>query len=102
MRVASWMREGWRTLGSIVDRHEVLRTVFREQDEPGRKYWKKGWKLSVVEGVEQLEPHLEELIRRPFYLSGDHMLRCELIRMGKEHVLVLVLHHIAWDGWSYP
>ncbi len=39
--------------------------------------------------------------RRPFALDRDPMLRASLIRIATErHVLLLVLHHIAVDGWS--
>ena len=44
---------------------------------------------------------INETIRRPFDLSRDLMLRVLLLRLGdKEHILVLVRHHIASDGWS--
>ena len=39
--------------------------------------------------------------RRPFDLSRDLMLRATLVRLDdEEHVLLLVMHHIASDGQS--
>ncbi|HXO41006.1 MAG TPA: amino acid adenylation domain-containing protein, partial [Thermoanaerobaculia bacterium] len=39
--------------------------------------------------------------RRPFDLAGEPPLRAALLRLApEEHWLVLVLHHIAADGWS--
>jgi hypothetical protein len=39
--------------------------------------------------------------RRPFNLTRDLLLRSLLVRMSAdEHILLLVLHHIAADGWS--
>ena len=39
--------------------------------------------------------------RRPFDLQRDLMLRGLVVRLGpREQVLLLVMHHIASDGWS--
>ncbi|MFI5527230.1 amino acid adenylation domain-containing protein [Kitasatospora sp. NPDC051853] len=44
---------------------------------------------------------LEELTTRPFDLERDRPLRVTLVRTGPErHLLVLTLHHIAFDAWS--
>ena len=41
------------------------------------------------------------MIEQPFDLSKDHMLRVELITLSEtESILVVVIHHIASDGWS--
>jgi hypothetical protein len=53
----------------------------------------------------QREPELERLLREaarhPYDLSRDLMLRPCLFRVGPdEHVLLLVLHHIAYDASS--
>jgi hypothetical protein len=45
---------------------------------------------------------VEELARKPFDLSSGPLLRALLIRLDDEaHLLVMVLHHIAGDGWSW-
>jgi hypothetical protein len=82
---------------SIVDRHEVLRTVFKEAG--GRPFQaihdSKGWRLSVIDGRKYkqdrrgLQSYIEGLVRAPFNLSSDYMLRADLINLDEEeHVLV--------------
>ena len=90
-------------------RHEVLRTVYRERD--GVLYQEvlsgNGWAMeegSFEEGPGSggdLQAFLSERIGRPFDLSADYMLRVWLIRTGpEEQLLLVVMHHIASDGWS--
>ncbi|MHA4812643.1 condensation domain-containing protein, partial [Flavitalea flava] len=96
-------------LQEIVSRHEVLRTVIDE--EGGHAYQRVvetgGWKLESSEpGGSMQDPaswrsYIGGLISRPFDLAADYKLRAHLIRLNeKEAVLVVVLHHIASDGWS--
>jgi len=92
-----------------VARHESLRTVFRSVE---------GVPLQVVTPVravpfevvdlysqsadeEEMQQRLKERSRRPFDLSRDLMLRATLLQVGEdEYWLLLVIHHIASDGWS--
>jgi hypothetical protein len=60
--------------------------------------------LSTLQDAEQ-DAALEQLIARdstaPFDLSADSMVRARLIKLSDtEHVLTLVMHHIAGDGVS--
>ena len=49
----------------------------------------------------EIQRLLKEEARRPFKLSSDLMLRATLLKVKPEgHVLQLVMHHIASDGWS--
>ncbi|SEW47140.1 AMP-binding enzyme C-terminal domain-containing protein, partial [Chitinophaga sp. YR573] len=88
----------------IVDRHESLRTVFKVED--GVPYQEilsaGGWRLNIVDNIpNDLHAAITAEIDRPFDLSADHMLRARLFRLQEdEHLLVLVRHHIASDGWS--
>lgn len=94
---------------NVVSRHEVLRTVFREEN--GIPYQilitDKTWKLSFIdgsvhEGNKQAQQALiQSCIQKPFNLSEDFMLRAELIQCTEsEHILVITQHHISSDGWS--
>ncbi|MEP7252799.1 MAG: amino acid adenylation domain-containing protein [Ginsengibacter sp.] len=96
-------------LQTIVNRHEVLRTVIVEEE--GHPYQqvkeKDGWELGIVDGreyrenVKGLQQCIYGLIKKPFDFSKDYMLRADLIEVEEqEHVLVATLHHIASDGWS--
>ncbi|MEV7630710.1 amino acid adenylation domain-containing protein, partial [Actinoplanes sp. NPDC089786] len=79
-------------------RHESLRTVFPDHD--GVPY------QQILDDLPELtvvgpEADLGELARHRFDLTSEPPLRATLLRVtDTEHVLVLLLHHIAGDGWS--
>jgi len=94
-----------KALESIVARHEVLRTVFvTVEGQPRQVVTENCWlELSVIEGHHETEitTQLLEEIKRPFDLSKTGMLRASLLRYAlDDQVLLLVVHHIAADGWS--
>ncbi|WP_413668447.1 amino acid adenylation domain-containing protein [Mucilaginibacter sp. Mucisp86] len=94
-------------LKTVVERHEILRTVIREHEGQGYQYVKaNNWTLKQSESNESeaaLKDYLAQETVRPFDLSQDDMLRAELIARGDdEYVLLLMLHHIVADGWSMP
>ncbi|HSH66949.1 MAG TPA: amino acid adenylation domain-containing protein, partial [Bacteroidia bacterium] len=99
-------------LNKLVDRHESLRTVFKEDDNGevkqfilsrqelkfslgnhdlrGKKYQKK-----------QLEEKLQEKQLKPFDLSEGPLLRASLFRVeDNKWIFVYVVHHIISDEWS--
>ncbi|MYW09740.1 amino acid adenylation domain-containing protein, partial [Streptomyces sp. SID2563] len=93
-------------LADVVERHESLRTVFpavagvpcqRVLDADAARP-----RLRVTKTAErELPDRLAEAARQGFELSGEPPLRAELFRLTEEeHVLLLVVHHIAGDGWS--
>ncbi|PSL42361.1 amino acid adenylation domain-containing protein, partial [Chitinophaga niastensis] len=97
------------SLQTIVNRHEILRTVIVQQE--GQAYQRvldeNKWKLTLVD--EQvykkdsivLHAYIQSLIAAPFNLLADHMIRAHLIILEEEeHILVVTQHHIASDGWS--
>ncbi|MFC5150046.1 amino acid adenylation domain-containing protein, partial [Streptomyces aureoversilis] len=91
-------------LTDVAGRHEALRTVFAEH--AGTPYQRildtVEVELTVRESTEdEVEGLMGEAARHPFDLSREIPLRAELFALGAdEWVLVLVLHHIAADGWS--
>ncbi|MFE7313382.1 amino acid adenylation domain-containing protein [Streptomyces sp. NPDC057555] len=93
-------------LDDVVERHEVLRTVFPEQDGVPRQ---RVLDASVVDldlrvreiDAGALDAAVRAAVTTPFDVMTDLPLRSWLFRTGPQHhVLVLVLHHIAGDGWS--
>ncbi|MFI0092046.1 amino acid adenylation domain-containing protein, partial [Streptomyces bobili] len=93
-------------LVDVLGRHEVLRTVFAVADgEPYQQILPVetcGFELAVTEvGEEGLADAVAEAARYAFDLSAEIPLRASLLGVGPdEHVLVVVVHHIAGDGWS--
>ena len=95
----------------IIARHEPLRSVFAAPDgEPYSYLLPAGgddWRMEDLSEIPETERERElneclaKEARRPFDLSSDLMLRTRLYRLApNEHVLLLVMHHIATDGWS--
>ncbi|MFE5816939.1 amino acid adenylation domain-containing protein [Streptomyces sp. NPDC056479] len=97
-------------LGDVAARQTALRTVFEERDgEPGQR---------VLDGPEarprlrqvdvesgELTRAVTEAARHRFDLSAElplHAVLFSVLDRPDEHALLLVLHHIAGDGWSLP
>ncbi|MGW2130387.1 amino acid adenylation domain-containing protein [Streptomyces coelicoflavus] len=98
-------------LADVVTRHESLRTVFAEEAGSGYQVIRTPEEALAALGTpgaadvapEALAGRLAEAAARPFDLAAEPPLRVTLLRTGpREHVLLLVLHHIATDGWSAP
>ncbi|OEU94797.1 non-ribosomal peptide synthetase [Streptomyces oceani] len=94
-------------LADVVGRHEALRTVFPETD--GRAVQlvlspttaRPELPVSPVASEAELTEAMAERARRPFRLADELPLRAELFELSEQdHVLLVVLHHIAGDGWS--
>ena len=96
-------------LTGLMERHPTLRTCFRlGADDP----------LQLVAAATgfRLEPEpldggdipaaIDDIVAResrsPFDLSRDRLLRGRLLRIDSgDHLLLLNLHHLAGDGWSW-
>src|SRR5262249_26606344 len=93
-------------LGDVVERHESLRTIFPERLGVARQEVLAVGAARVrlsVSGVSEgeLAGALTAASQAGFDLSREVPLRAHLFALGgREHVLLLVLHHIAGDGWS--
>ncbi|KPI17915.1 amino acid adenylation domain protein [Actinobacteria bacterium OV450] len=96
-----------RALSGLVERHEALRTTFEViADElfqivrPSRRP-----ELSVVRQGSEGEPSPEHqqsaFFREPFDLAAGPVFRARVFTSASgEQTLMLVMHHIATDGWS--
>ncbi|MFF4385043.1 amino acid adenylation domain-containing protein, partial [Kitasatospora sp. NPDC001547] len=93
-------------LRDVIGRHEALRTVFVTVDgEPYQQVVAPddlAWELEVVDvPTADLEDAVSAAFDHPFDLAGELPFRSWLFRGGADvHVLVVVMHHIAGDGWS--
>jgi len=92
----------------LVNRHEALRTVFAtHQGEPyqcvlAENQWMPENAVDIAGySVNQIEELIQEAVNRPFDLTKDHPLRITLLlEEGSVKNIVLVIHHISFDGWS--
>ncbi|WP_230989936.1 non-ribosomal peptide synthase/polyketide synthase [Rhodococcus oxybenzonivorans] len=92
-------------LGDVIARHEVLRT--RYPSEPGESPWQDITPRVALDlaprdvDASGVAAAVTRLARAPFDLTAQPPLRVQLLRVAPDvHVLVIVLHHIAADGWS--
>ncbi len=99
-----------RALTKVAHRQAALRTIFHEVDGEPVAHVLEGVLVPLPLVDLQLAPRdlgqfvartVTGAIRRPFDLTREVPWRALLLRQAPdEHALVLVLHHIAGDGWS--
>ncbi|WP_142281729.1 non-ribosomal peptide synthetase, partial [Mycobacterium kyorinense] len=96
-------------LADVVGRHESLRTVFVAPDGLPQQVVVPagsadfGWDVIDAGGwpASRLDEAIGETARYRFDLANEIPLRARLFRLGEDdHVLAVVVHHIAADGWS--
>ncbi|WP_459546791.1 amino acid adenylation domain-containing protein [Nocardia sp. X0981] len=93
-------------LHRVQEQHETLRTVFREVGGTPTQVVLDIARAAVTlhtpqAGPEEYEAAIERFIAPGFDLATDIPLRAALFTVAPdEHILVLVVHHIAMDGWS--
>ena len=94
-----------RALAAIVDRHAPLRTTFEVGADgllaqPGSV--EGSFPLAQIELSEhELADFIRAELAAPFDLTAGRPLRASLVSLGpQEWALVLIVHHIAADGWS--
>jgi amino acid adenylation domain-containing protein len=81
----------------VLERHEALRTVFPDTDGVPRQDIRPLGELPWTESAVDVA----EFAAREFDLATDLPIRAALRREDDGHVLVIVTHHIASDGWSF-
>ncbi|WP_227371227.1 non-ribosomal peptide synthetase, partial [Mycobacterium fragae] len=96
-------------LADVVGRHESLRTVFPTVEGTPQQVVIPveradfGWDVVDATGwsTTQLDAAINAAACSPFDLAAEIPLRARLFGVAdQQHVLVIVLHHIAADGWS--
>ncbi|MFI5496359.1 amino acid adenylation domain-containing protein [Actinoplanes sp. NPDC051859] len=95
-----------RALGTVVRRHEALRTVLRaDTDGDGIGIVQPWTPLAMpvvdVAGEPEALARAEQLAAEPMNLAEGPLLRVACLRAGPDnHLLVLAVHHAVADGWS--
>ncbi|HEY0016531.1 MAG TPA: condensation domain-containing protein, partial [Longimicrobium sp.] len=94
-----------RAFQALIERHEVLRTRYAEVDgQPVQDVLPPPqFALPVEDAAEaQVQARMLDDARAPFDLREGPPIRARLLRIAPErHVLLLNVHHIAADGWSW-
>ncbi len=94
------------SLREIVRRHEPLHSRFLTKEDGGlaidAPHGTFAMRRIDLRGkAEKLKDLIEREVDTPFDLATGPLLRALLVRLGSDrHVLAVVIHHIAGDGWS--
>jgi len=98
-----------RALHSLVERHEILRTHFPDQQGKPTQVINEArdWQLEFVDLSQeaaadaQAKVLVRNLAQHAFDLTRGPLFYAQLIRLTPQrHILTLVMHHIIADGWS--
>lgn len=93
-----------RALDALVLRHEVLRARFVAHADGVAQEIGPAFNVELpVEALAEaaLPSRAAELAAQPFDLARGPLLRARLVRLASDdHVLMVVVHHIVFDGWS--
>ena len=96
-------------LDDVIARHESLRTVFPDVDgvpfqevlPAAAGMWRRGGAAVVSLPEGEVAGELVALAGYRFDLSAEIPIRVQIYSVGPEQYVVgIVLHHIAFDGWS--
>ncbi|UBU18984.1 amino acid adenylation domain-containing protein [Nonomuraea gerenzanensis] len=84
----------------FVQRHDVLSLSFGTAGQVPHGGRPLDFHLADL-GEEPVEQVIAEEARTPFDLAAGPHFRVRLLRAApEEHVLIVSVHHIVWDGWS--
>lgn len=95
-----------RALEDLVERHETLRTVFPLHGEEPRQLVLSPQEATLDHAMVSCPEHdldrtLVAEAGRGLDITVETPFRVRLLRIGeRDHVLLVVVHHIAGDGWS--
>ena len=99
------------SLNEIIRRHEILRTNFTVLEKQPVQVIEPSLSLRIpivnlsTFSKDEREAKIQQLAaeeaQQPFDLTLEKLLRATLLRLVEdEHVLLLTIHHIVFDGWS--
>ncbi len=97
---------------ALVERHETLRTIFREENGNGvrqvtaspdsSRFFIAQHDCRVINTFSQTADNLvQQVLEQPFSLKEGPLVRAALIRIeDAKWIFAYVIHHIVSDGWS--
>ncbi|WP_196141208.1 non-ribosomal peptide synthetase, partial [Aliikangiella sp. G2MR2-5] len=83
----------------ICKRHSILSTIYVDNEQVVQA----GipcWESEQLKSQEQLNKYLQSAISQPFDLSSEPSIRLKHFQLSGTNYLLIVWHHIAFDGWS--
>lgn len=100
-----------RSINEIIRRHEILRTRYEIADGQPFGVVASDLKLAIevtdLRGLPEADCESESskisagYFQRPFDLGQGPLIRASVLKLGeRNHLLLLSIHHIVFDGWS--
>ncbi|PKV49527.1 amino acid adenylation domain-containing protein [Aquimarina sp. MAR_2010_214] len=101
-----------RAIDAVIDRHEILRTVFKEDETGELKQWvlsREALAFSVCDKdfrncenqQGEVDVYVEQDSFQPFDLEQGPLIRASLLQVAdNQYVFYCNMHHIISDGWS--
>lgn len=95
------------SIRTVVDRHEILRSLIKPNSEgkgyqvviDGEKY-PLVIENQIISSQDELIKEMDKSIAQIFDLSKDYPIHIKFYTLNSETYLSIVVHHIAFDGWS--
>ena len=96
---------------NICNAHSIFKTIYKIEGDQVFQHILKDFEVNVEfmdlvhvlreEGRAEINADIELLVRKPFELSQHPPVRMKIYQFGENKAVgVLVVHHIAFDGWS--
>ncbi|BAZ43876.1 amino acid adenylation domain-containing protein [Chondrocystis sp. NIES-4102] len=97
-----------KSINKIVARHDILRTTFEVDGEKVTQVIKPHLDISltIIDNIESNSTEIQNSINYyaalPFDLKELPLLRCIIFKLSQqEHLLLITMHHLISDGWSW-
>lgn len=95
-----------RSIDAVIVRHEILRTSFCSENGEAHACIVESLQVSLpvqeVAGNSEVDAWAAHDAGLPFVLDSAPLFRLRLLRLDEEHhVLLITMHHIITDGWSF-
>ena len=100
-----------RSFNEIVHRHEALRTTFSSWEGQPIQVIAPSVSVPLIftdlshlpmsEQATAANRILDEATQQPFNLVSGPLMRVNLLSMDEQHILIVDMHHVVGDDWSY-